>query len=320
MAKIETAILENSTAQVRLLNLGCITQSWQLAGWPANHSAVLGYADANDYLNNPHYLGAIIGRVANRIEGGRFSLNGKQYQLDKNEGSNTLHGGSSALSQRIWEMDRHGTSAVQFRLLSKDGDQGFPGQVAFSVTVTLERSTLIYDMRADVSEPTPINMTQHNYYNLNGTGTIEGHCLQIPADKTLSANKDGIPTQVCSVTGTPHDFNQSGTLTPTLARDLDTSYCLKNTQYVPIKLTNQHRTHLKLETNQSGLQVYTAGKLTPVNAPFGSQNHTSFSGICLEPQAYPNAVNRSDFPSIIASPDAPYRNTLKLTLTDVAPK
>ncbi|MDB9857471.1 galactose mutarotase [Amylibacter sp.] len=316
MANIETAVLENSMAQVLLLNLGCITQCWQLAGWPTTRSAVLGYADPANYERNPHYLGAIIGRVANRIEGGQFSLNTKLYKLDQNEGSNTLHGGSSGLSQRIWEMDRDGTSAVQFRLLSKDGEQGFPGTVAFSVTVVLEGSTLTYDLQADVSEPTPINMTQHNYYNLNGAGTIAGHCLQIPADKMLSANKDGIPKQVCSVTGTPYDFNQSGSLTPKLARDIDTSYCLKNTQNLPIKLTNQHGAHLKLETNQSGLQVYTAGKLTNVNTPFGSQNHNSFSGICLEPQAYPNAVNRSDFPSIIAFPDAPYRNTLKLTLTD----
>ena len=316
MANIETAVLENSTAQVRLLNLGCITQSWQLAGWPASRSAVLGYEDAADYERNPHYLGAIIGRVANRIEGGQFSLQGKQYQLDQNEGSNTLHGGTSGISQRIWEMDRDGTSGVQFRLSSKIGDQGFPGNVEFSVTVFLDGPTLVYDMQAHVSEPTPINMTQHNYYNLNGSGTLEGHRFQIPTNKMLCTNTDGIPTQVSSVIATPFDFNKSCTLTEHLARGLDTNYCLKKDHNLPIKLENQNGTHLKMETNQSGLQVYCAGKLTRIHPAFGSQCHSPFSGICLEPQAYPNAVNRPDFPSIITAPDAPYHNTLKLTLSD----
>lgn len=318
MAKIETTVLESSTAQVRLLNLGGITQSWQMAGWPATRSAVLGYADAADYEYNPHYLGAIIGRVANRIEGGQFSLNGKQYQLKQNEGLNTLHGGPSGISQRIWEMDRDGTSAVQFRLSSKEGDQGFPGSVEFSVTVHLDGSTLIYDMQAQVSEPTPINMTQHNYYNLNGAGTLEGHRLHIPADKMLCSNEDGIPTRVCSVADTPYDFTKSCTLTQHLARALDTNYCLEKEHKTLVELTNHNRAYLKLETNQSGLQAYTAGKLTPVHTPFGSQRHIPFSGICLEPQAYPNAVNRPDFPSVITSPDIPYWHALKVTLTDEA--
>lgn len=314
MAPIKTAYLRNSALEVRLLNLGCITQSLRLAQWGETRSAVLGYADAAAYRTNPHYLGAVIGRVANRIEGAAFDLQGTAYKVDANEGANTLHGGSGGISTRIWDMDTDGTKAVQFRLTSKDGDQGFPATVGFTVTVSLNGNKLTYDMQADVDAPTPINMTQHNYYNLSGSGTLDGHHLTLPASKVLATERNGIPTQAESIAGSLADFQAGHMLDAEHHSALDLNYCLPSTATSLITL-KKNATQLDLETTQHGVQVYTAGKLNRCAQPIGPQSHAPFSGICLEPQGYPNAVNRTEFPTTIVTPDAPYRNVVTVTLS-----
>ena len=316
MPQIETAILENSHAQVALLNLGCITQSWRLAGWSTHRSAVLGYRDAQAYLNNPHYLGAIIGRVANRIVGAKFTLNGEVHRLDANEGSNTLHGGTGAISQQLWAMERDGSDAVRFSLNSPNGDQGFPANVAFTVTVSLCENTLTYDMVAKVDALTPINMTQHNYYNLQGSGTVDGHQLQVPASHTLDVDENGIPLALRSVAGGAFDFTEPRAMDKMMHQSLDAHYCFDAAKS-NISLCHGG-TILDVETDQVGAQFYTAGKLAPVASPFGAQSHPPFSGICIEPQGYPNAVNRPNFPSILVTPDIPYRNTIRVTLREGA--
>ncbi len=314
MPQIETALLENTYAQVALLNLGCITQSWRLAPWRPDRSAVLGYRDAQSYLNNPPYFGAIVGRVANRIAGARFTLNGKVYHVSANESGNTLHGGQNGISHQIWAMEKDGADAVQFTLHSKDGDQGFPANVWFTVMVSLHKNTLTYDMTAQVNAPTPINMTQHNYYNLQGSGTLDGHHVHIPSSQILDADAHGIPTASRSVSGGPLDFTKPRKLEKAQHQTLDAHYCF-DAPTSTISLRN-NETHLDMTTDQVGAQIYTSGKLTPNAPPFGSQVHDMFSGICIEPQGYPNALNRPDFPPILVTPDAPYRNTITLTLRD----
>jgi aldose 1-epimerase len=317
MARIETALLQNNTSKVQLLNLGCITQSWQLAHWAADRSAVLGYAQAEDYKTNPHFLGAVIGRVANRIEGATFTLDGKIYTLDANDGAHTLHGGAGGLADAIWDMDVDGQNAVQFRKKSKHLELGFPGDVVFEVTISLHTNTLTYDMSANVSEPTPINMTQHNYFNLRGFETVEGHFLRIPSTKALGTDASGIPTQISDVSTSDMDFQNARILAVDQDIRLDTNYCLDTKKTSEISLISG-TTSLALKTAQAGLQVYTGGKLGTFGQPFGMQKHEPFCGICLEPQGYPNAVNRPDFPSIIVTPDLPYKNTMTVNLADSA--
>ena len=315
MQSSETATLQNSTHAVRLLNLGCITQSLQMAHWDAERSAVLGYKNVEAYRNNLHFMGAVIGRVAGRIEGAAFSLEDQVYRLDANEDFNTLHGGAAGLSARFWDMDIDGTKAVQFRLTSHDGDQGFPANVDFVVTVTLDGDTLIYDMQAGTDAPTPINMTQHNYYNLTGAGTVAGHHLILPAKEMLETDKNSIPTRAIQIENGPKNFYQGCKITETKHASLDAYHCFGTTGKVLIKI-KKDTASLTIETDQIGAQLYTAGKMNESSEPFGTQNHTPFSSICLEPQGYPNAINRPEFPSIIVTPDTPYRNTLKLTLAD----
>lgn len=316
MAQIETALLETADARLRLLNLGCVTQSWSLSNWTQHRSAVLGYANVEDYRANPHYLGAIIGRVANRIAGAEFTLNGKRHTIDANEGNNTLHGGAGGISHRVWSMERDGTRAAQFKLRSADGDQGFPGQVDFTVTISLTGQTVTYDMMAKVDRPTPINMTQHNYYNLNGKATIAGHSQQIPSDLFLATDAQGVPTQQMDVSQTTLDFRKLAPLHCKTAFGIDSHFCLQTDKPTKILLTNNKDCELEMQTTQPGVQVYTSSKLPEVAAPSSGQTHAPFCGICIEPQGYPNAVNRPDFPSIIVTPDAPYRHHLSVTLHD----
>lgn len=315
MLPLETALLQSSTLEVRLINLGCITQSLRMAHWDADRSAVLGYHDATAYLSNPHYLGAVVGRVANRIEGAQFSLGEQIYRINANEGANTLHGGAGGLSTRVWSMEQDGDTAVQFRLVSEDGDQGFPARVVFTVTVSLHGNELTYDMRAKVDAPTPINMTQHNYYNLGTSKRVDGHHLTLPATEVLATDARGIPTQRKTIANGPMDFSNGRPFETAKHAGLDANYCLAETDNSLIKI-HKNTTRLQVNTNQAGLQVYTAGKLNDTAQPFGSQSHGAFSGICLEPQGFPNAVNRPDFPPTIVTPDTPYQNKVTVTLTD----
>lgn len=131
---------------------------------------VLGYPRPQDYLNNPYFLGVIAGRVANRISGAGFTLDGQRYALPVNDPPNHLHGGPAGIHAQNWGVEPDGTGAVQLRLVSPDGDQGYPGRVRFEVTITLCGHTLTYDMRAETDRPTPVNLAPHSHYNLMGQG------------------------------------------------------------------------------------------------------------------------------------------------------
>ncbi len=293
-----------------MLNLGCITRSWLIP----NHdtSVVLGYADPRSYLNNPMYMGAIVGRVANRIGGASFSLNGAHHTLEANEGNNTLHGGQHGLHTRIWDMRIHSPQSAIFKLSSPHGDEGFPGKVEFTIEVTLSGATLTYDMRATVDRPTPINLAQHSYYSLGGVQN--DHRLHIPARAITQTDAGNIPTgQYAGVADTRFDFSSTrrlGDADPAGA-GYDANYVLNGPT---ISATSPTGLRLTMETDQPGLQFYSARGLSEVHAPLPNQSHGPCAGFCFEPQGFPDALNQPDFPSIIATPDTPYRQRLAVTI------
>lgn len=314
--QIKGAILESATSRVELLNLGCITQSWQFSNWSPNRSAVLGYQNAKDYENNPNFFGAIIGRVANRIENAAFSLGDKQYQLDQNDAPNSLHGGSNGLSTKIWQMDVEANKSVHFRYHSPHLEGGYPGSVDFSGNIELLDNTLHYQFCAEVSEPTPISLTQHNYYNIGRENTIWRHKLTILAQATLRNNENQIPVERAPFADGIADFRNAALLMDAdrQRNGIDQNYCLVDPSVSLISLESETGASLTLKTDQPGLQLYTGAKITRAHTPFGHQTHAPFSGLCLEPQGYPNAVNRPDFPSIIVTPEKPYKQTLSVTI------
>lgn len=293
---MDEARLVSGPLELRMLSYGAITRDLRVAG----RSIVLGYDDPSDYETDPYYLGIIAGRVGNRIAGGRFSLDGKTYSLDRNEGANHLHGGSFGFGKRHWTMDEAGPNAVQLTLESEDGDGGYPGRADVEVVVTLEAGRLSYAMRVDVDRPTPINLAQHNYYNLSG-GLITDHVLTIAAEDVLGVDAEGIPTgQRGGVAGTRWDFQR-----PRKVGDLERDHCLVLSGENPAAvLSVADGPELRFITDQPGLQLYTGHHLTTPFAPF--------QGLCLEPEGFPDAVNHPDFPSVIAQPHIPYHQHLSI--------
>ena len=300
--QIESCCLRSGDLSASILSLGCITQSWRLER-SSPTELILGYSDPNAYLSDPFYLGALVGRVANRISGAEFNLHGRDYRLDANEPPNTLHGGLGGLSRQFWSMDRDGDARVRLSLLSPDGDGGFPGVVRFEVTITLGPDRLSYDMVAQPDGETPINLAQHNYYSL-GTSGISELKLSVASDRFTCRGPDGIPSgEIVSVAESSLDF-RTGKRIPT---ETDDNFVLDD-QDPAARLTANNGLTLEVRTTEPCLQVYAGAGLEGLLQPG--------AGIALEPQRYPDAPNRPGFPSILCTPDAPYYQKTELRLIE----
>jgi aldose 1-epimerase len=300
-ADILCATLRSERARVRILNLGAITQSWHVDGAPV----ILGYEDPLAYLTDPYYMGAIVGRVANRTANASFQFGGVTYELPQNDGPHQLHG---VLGKCLWDMSCSG-EAVTLRYHSPDGEGGYPGAVDFTVVIRLKGLRLSYEMRAVPECPTPINLAQHNYYNLTGAADMAGHQLRIAADTWTPVDGDLIalgtiePTRGTGLDLTAatriDDINQEG--------GIDANLVLTGAQGAAAELWAENGRRLRLHSNQPGLQVYGGAGL---GAPF-----VRYQGLCLEPQGFPNALNTPGFPSIIATPEAPYHQLLEVEIS-----
>lgn len=308
MAKLATAILEDDAQRVRVLNLGGITQSWEVLVEGAPVPIVLGYARAEDYLVNPMYLGALVGRIAGRIGGAAFDWQGSRCELAANDGQNLLHGGSQGLSRQVWEMEADGQRRVRLRHVSNEGAGDWPGRVAFSVDIALEAGWLVYDMVAHTDRETPLSLTQHSYYNLSGGADIWDHRLHIPAAGWAEMDAALVATgRVEKLTGAPFDFREEKPV-----RDADPAGTGLDMCFTGVAGATRVRAEsglcLTLLSDQPCLQLYTGAGLRPRH----EVNHRPFQGLCLEPQGYPNAVNLAGFPVSVAHPDRPYRHRLKV--------
>lgn len=298
----DMALLEAGRMQVSVLSFGAITRDWRIGG----RSIILGYDDPADYGDDPFSLGIIAGRVANRIANGRFQLGGTEVVLPLNDGANHLHGGPRGLGKRHWQMEADtAANAVRLTFVSGHGDGGYPGRAAFEVVVTLNERRLSYEMRAEVDRPTPINLAQHNYYNLTG-GEIWDHTLQIAAEEFLPTRPDGIPLgNRAPVAETAHDFRNKRRIGEVDPSHAGTDHCMVLSGAQPAAvLTAPGAPELHFFTDQPGLQVYTGQHLRGPHAPF--------SGLCLEPEGFPDAVNHPAFPSILVHPEAPYEQRLSI--------
>lgn len=268
---------------------------------------VSGFQNPADYLSNPTFLGSIVGRVANRISGASFTIGSERFDVQVNEPPNHLHGGAQGLNTRNWTMQADGTRAVQLHHVSPDGDQGYPGRVEFEVTISLSGHTLTYGMVARSDRVTLINMAQHSYYNLMGQGMVLGHNVQINADEYTPVDGAGIPTgDVTSLSGCDFDLRRAKTI-EAVGRDLDMNFVLS--KRAAAQVTAPNGMTLEMTTDQPCLQLYTGANQTPGARPLAGQEHVPYSGLCLEPQGYLNAVNIDAFPSILISPEHPYRQT-----------
>lgn len=285
---------------------------------------VLGYDRVAPYEDNPCYFGCTTGRVTNRIAGGRFFIDGIAHQLSLNEGPNHLHGGVMGLHRVVWRgtrlPNRGNGEAVRFEYLSPDGEEGYPGNLHVSVTYELnDADELRVTYEATTDATTPVNLSNHSYFNLRGEGNgdITDHSLQIVAEQWTPLGPGRLPTgDLVPIGGSALDFQR---MLPIAARidqaggGYDCNYALKKVagQLATAAVLHEPESGrlLNISTTAPGLQVYTAD--FGDGGVVGKHGHVygPRSGICLEPQGFPDAVNHANFPSVLLYPGETYRQT-----------
>jgi aldose 1-epimerase len=331
---VKVYTLTNSQGVVaKLIDRGATLVEWHVPD-RAGHLAdvVFGFDNLADYGTKSGHFGATVGRVANRIAFGKFTLNGKEYTLAINNGPNHLHGGvKRSLDRVVWHgapFENKTGQGVVFTYLSPDGEEGYPGNLSLKVTYTLtNRDELRIDYEATTDQATPVNLTNHTYFNLAGAGaaTILDHKLKLYADRYTPTDDTLIPTgTIAAVAGTPLDFREFHTIGERIAElndkpahGYDHNFVLNN-QDGSLALAAEAREPksgrvLRAYTTQPGLQFYTANSLHEV----GKQGKTygPRSGFCLETQHYPDSVNQPSFPSTILEPGETYRETCVYQIT-----
>ena len=297
---------------VRLTNYGGIITSI-LAPDREGRKAdiVLGHDNLDGYRVNRDYLGALVGRYANRIANARFTLDGQTFALAANEGPHCLHGGRLGFDQAVWEaapFRQDGAEGVGLTHRSPDGDQGFPGTLTTRVTYTLtDRNELTVDCTAVTDRPTPVNLTQHTYWNLAGAGDVFGHRLQINGDAMTPVDAAGIPNgEIVPVAGGPFDFRAE----VPLARAYDHNFVLRHDGRgltTAARLTDPGSgRRLDVLTTEPGLQLYTGNTLDIPGR--NGRRYGPHAGLCLETQHFPDSPNQPGFPSSILRPDSTWRS------------
>jgi len=283
----------------------------------------LGFDSLDGYLGSHPYFGALVGRVANRIGGGRFQLDGKEYTLACNEnGLNHLHGGKAGFDKRVWKAEsfqQSGAVGVRLSYLSPDGEEGYPGNLKVTVTYMLnERNELTLDYRGETNAATPINLTNHTYWNLGGAGSgpIYDHVLSLRCSRYLPVGDQLIPTgEVLPVAGTPLDFTSAKPIGRDIDQlDLGYDHCLVadrkgDSSAVIARLHDPASGRgMEISTTKPAVQLYTGNFLDGIQGAGGMvfDKHTA---VCLETEFYPDAINHPEFPSAVLRPGQVYRHT-----------
>lgn len=303
-----------------ILTYGGVLRSLRVPVAGEERDVVLGFDDVAGYERDSAYLGALVGRVANRIGGGSFALDGRTYALPVNNGPNCLHGGSSGFDRKLWQAEE-APGGLILSYTSADGEEGFPGNLKVRVTYALgEDHSLSIDYRAESDAPTPVSLTSHSYFNLKGGGDVGDHVVQVEADYFNENDAHGLPTgTLLAVGGTPFDLREPKALSAgfaqghpqlALAGGYDHNFILKSGMDGVLRpAASAQCGGLRMEclTTQPGLQLYTGNFLTGA-AGKGGQVYVRRSGLCLETQNWPDAVNHPDFPSPILRPGEVYRH------------
>ena len=309
-------------AAVDILSYGVVVRDWRVPLATGPRSVVLGFEHFAAYPAHSPYFGALVGRVANRIGGGVFEMDGHRYQLATNEGAHTLHGGPQGLGRLVWaaEIDsRH--NAVVFTLRSPDGAMGFPGVVDFTAIYSLAGNRLRLELAARPDRKTPISMVQHQYFNLGTGPDILDHSFQMLAGAYTEVDAELIPTgAILPVAGTQYDFRVPRTLRDKAGRvlDYDTNLVLDRDRDrgLPVATVTApgDGPRLRLWTDRPGLQFYN-GIYTDVPVPgLGGHRYGRYSGFCLEDQMFPDAVHHRHFPPIWHNPDHPYTHWCEIEI------
>ncbi|MBD5345052.1 MAG: galactose mutarotase [Bacteroides sp.] len=291
---------------------------------------VLGYKDPASYLNDGPCAGKIPGRYANRIGHGTFSLRGKEYHLEINNGPNALHGGTDGFQNRLWDAAAVSDDTVEFTLHSPDGDAGYSGNLMVKASYKwTDDCTLTLNITATTDAPTVVNLTNHAYFNLDGedAGSVLGHELKLSAPSYLVADVNLLPTgELDPVEGTPMDFLDFNTLGSRINADFpalkfgkgyDTCFAAEDYATEPHKMRTlamlrspRSRRTLTVESTQPGIQVYTGNWLSGCPESISGHAYSDYDGVALECQHFPDSPNHPEFPTTELLPDGKYDETI----------
>lgn len=284
---------------------------------------VLGYETLEDYENGGDSIGATVGRVANRIGTAEFELNGKKYELTKNDNGNTLHGGCDFYNKRMWDVKEEDDTHVVFSLVSPDGDQGFPGEIKIEVSyIVTEKNELKIHYHAVPDQDTLINMTNHSYFNLSGhaSGTAWNAKVWLDADAFTETDGELIPTgKVIPVEGTPMDFRKEKVVEKEIGEDYtplklaggyDHNWVLNGTGFRKVASAESEETGIEMEvyTDLPGMQFYSGNFLAGSKGKEGAVYKKGY-GICFETQYFPDAIHKENFVSPIVKAGEVYETT-----------
>ena len=321
---VKYAIANDHGLIASVTNLGAILMSLKVPDRAGRFEEVtLGFDTLQEYISDIWFFGATIGRYANRIANGRFSLDGVEYQLAQNSPPSHLHGGIKGFHKVVWQPRTQGNQdsvSVILSYLSRDGEEGYPGNLSVTMTYTLNnRNELTLDYRAETDKVTPVNLTNHTYWNLNGPGTgdVLDHVLTIHADTYLPTDEDRIPTgELKRVHGTPMDFTQPFKIGARIGQvkrgGYNHCYVLRK-EHDPLALAASVYEPLtgrilEIYTTEPGMQFYSGHFLNHYKGR-GGLLLEKYHGFCLEAQHFPNSVNQPHFPSTLLRPEKNYRQT-----------
>lgn len=314
----------SSTSRASIITFGATLQAFEVPSKLGNVDIVLGYDSVLDYQTQGNYIGATVGRNANRICNGEFTLNGEKFTLNKNNGKNNLHGGNVGFSHRVWEEKEVGENFVTLSIFSKDGEEGFPGDMTATIKYTLNGSSLDIEYFATCNKDTVCNFTNHSYFNLDGAGSGLAHenFLKIESDYITEVDSTLIPTgNLTAVKNTPYDFTEYKKVGKDnhLVKCYDVNYCLKNNgEYSPVCYAYSQDSGVKLTvlTDQPAVQLYAGAMKERVGK--GGAIYNTLDSYCLETQGYPDAINQPSFPSIVLKKGENYysKTTFKCEIKD----
>lgn len=326
---VERILLDNGILSCSVITYGAILQSLSVPDRNGNATdIVLGFDTLDEYLSDLEYIGATVGRFANRIAAGRFSLDGKEYTLATNAGPNHMHGGEKGFSHRVWSVAELSPVHVTLSLFSPDGEEGFPGNLTVSVTYRLEDAALSVEYHAEADKATPCSLTNHSYFNLDGHGAdgITEQQVTVRASRYMPGDTHCLVTGAMdAVEGTPMDLRQPTTIALRvddafpqlrLAGGYDHNYVLDDydgsLRFAAQAVSPRSGITMTLETTQPGLQVYTANSFSSRSGKGGAV-YRAKSSFCLEPQGFPDAPNHPEFPNSILRPSEEYRHAIRLS-------
>lgn len=322
--QVDLYTLTNSHGiEVQVINFGGIITSIRVPDRDGKVADIaLGFDNLEGYLENKPYFGAIIGRYANRIANGKFTLDGKEYVLAKNNGTNSLHGGIKGFNEVVWTAEPFHEpqgEGVKLTYLSKDGEEGYPGNLKVKVSYTLtDKNELIIDYEATTDKATPINLTNHSYFNLagEGNGDVLAHQLQLNAESFTPIDKNLIPTgKIQPVKGTPLDFTQTTAIGArindpyeqlVIAHGYDHNFVVNRKkdglQFAARVHEPKSGRVLEVYTTQPGIQLYTGNFLDGTVVGKHGHAYKQREAFCLETQHYPDSPNHPGFPNTILRP------------------